>query len=718
MSDSRANSLEAALKALQAEQEQAKLGFQQDTSNLEHKATQFQNETAMLKRTVREKDDLIQQLQQENKKLHSQSEQDLLQAKNNAQTTQERLDQVLSECRQARVTCEAKDELLKEATRDLSDAKVAKDDAIKKLADSEMLVANLRSSYQTLQSQHRTCQNKIEEAERDASGKIAEATGLVKKYLEDLQRAKETMKDAEISLKEKTEEIARLQAEVARFKVTFSFTSMYNGPQLSLQANPNQTTPTPAPGSAQTWFSAPRQTLGSSRVTEEFRRAAEAESSHRTASGPRYRLGGVIPTSQVPWGNQRPSRFTKTGRRMRNEERANPDDSDSGDSDAGDNGAGGNRNDFRAGAGGEGHSESDSSDDGENGDDEMGERDDHVVRRKWERMGTKKKYTQKQQNINCSRLARGLVLACLGSKHLFETFARDQVDDQRLTNFLADPVAYGPKLRNSRLDKRGTSTQEMLDHNHWNQTLIHNLAEEAAYIYANCPDNRFGEEPEGGWHRLIRVRIQPILKTHLEALPRHPGEPLRDRIQRVATRYEKIKEYNKHNNILHSKYHIRASVSAIMTQALRERGDNEGEQMWLYCLNCLRRLEHDGMSDEEEAFETVVIDGKQSRMQVRKVMRLPWRHQSFRRLFEMIDQTREVEASIFSHQGRPPMKRIRVNEVLTQPRSPPKHLPPSFFDAQYLQELAKFPYQIEALRLSKTDFPLREVPNLPDFDEQ
>ncbi|THV00397.1 hypothetical protein K435DRAFT_657202, partial [Dendrothele bispora CBS 962.96] len=164
------------------------------------------------------------------------------------------------------------------------------------------------------------------------------------------------------------------------------------------------------------------------------------------------------------------------------------------------------------------------------------------------------------------------------------------------------------------------------------------------------------------------------------------------------------------------KYHVRASVSAIMTQVLRERGDSEGEAMWQYVLQCLGKLQHDGMSDEEEAAETVTIDGKQNRVQVRKVKKLSWRHPSFRPLFEMVDQTREVEASIFSHQGRPPMRRIRVDEIPTRPRPPPKHLPVSFFDAEYLQDLKKFPYKIEDLHLSKKEFPLREVPSLPDFD--
>ncbi|KAK7438092.1 hypothetical protein VKT23_018258 [Stygiomarasmius scandens] len=639
-SDSRANSLERDVNSLKAEYQQALKLAEQAKNNLRTEAAQLQNEVKQLKQTAEEKDSLIQQLQTA-----------------------------------------------------MQESQAAKDIALGKLADEQKRAVDAQLLYESLQSQH---QANIEALKQDSNNKITEATGIVKKYLADLRQAKEQVQEAGNSVKDKTEEIARLQEEVAKLKT-------------------NSQTAQDSTSAAPSLFPDSRQTLNGARVTAEFRRAAEAESSNQNASRPRYRLGGVIPTAQFPWGNNQPSRFTTAGRRLRAAGQENPDDSDS-DGNAGNNGSGHGNNAGNNGPNGQNHLESDSSDEGETGDDEMEERDDHVIRRKWERMGKKKKYTQQQQNINCSRLARDLVLACLGSKHLFEGFARDQVDNERLTNFHVEPTAYGPKLRNSRLDKRGTSTQQMLDESRWNQTLMHNLANEAAVIFANCADKRFGEGPKDGWYKMIRVRLQPILKTHLEALPKFPGEPLCERIQRVATRYEKIKEYNKRNNILHTKYHVRASVGAIMTQVLHQRGDNEGEEMWQYVLKCLGWLEHDGMSDEEEGSELVTIDGRESRIQVRKVMKLSWRHPSFRRLFEMVDQTREVEAAIFAHQGRPPMKRIRVDQGPTRQRAPPQHLPASFFNPEYLQEQQKFPYQIENLRLSRKDFPLREVPDLPDFD--
>ncbi|THV00401.1 hypothetical protein K435DRAFT_794152 [Dendrothele bispora CBS 962.96] len=299
----------------------------------------------------------------------------------------------------------ATNKLLEEGKRNLSKANAAKDVALKKLADEQKSLANLQSSYQVLKSQHQACQDKIETSEQNAADKIqkmTQATDLVKKYREDLTQARDKIQNAENSLKEKTAEIARLQEKVAELEV---IPSLSNG-HGQTAPNPAATTSNPsAPESAVTWFPGPHQTLGRARVTAALQRAAGAESSSRDAGRARYRLGAVIelqPTPQVPWGNQKPSRFTKTGRRLRTAARESHDDSSSDDEGTDDDDER-SRNDGR-GTRDPNDSDSDSSDGNESDDEEMGERDDHVVRRKWDRMGTKKKYTQQQQNINCSHL--------------------------------------------------------------------------------------------------------------------------------------------------------------------------------------------------------------------------------------------------------------------------------------------------------------------------
>ncbi|KAK7442265.1 hypothetical protein VKT23_016236 [Stygiomarasmius scandens] len=198
---------------------------------------------------------------------------------------------------------------------------------------------------------------------------------------------------------------------------------------------------------ADQWFAYGRKTLGGANVTAELLHAKASETSANRTRGNQYRLGNVIQTSStVPWGNKKPSRFTKAGRRARKGNPGGPPDSSDSDSDDSDDGEHGEQ---PSGSGGgdppAGNDNADiSSDESEEGDDGKGERDDHTVRRKWQRMGIQKRYTPGQQAINANRLARALVLTCLGSKYLFEAFARDSVDDDHLQNFNDNPDDYGP----------------------------------------------------------------------------------------------------------------------------------------------------------------------------------------------------------------------------------------------------------------------------------
>lgn len=151
-------------------------------------------------------------------------------------------------------------------------------------------------------------------------------------------------------------------------------------------------------------------------------------------------------------------------------------------------------------------------------------------------------------------LVRAILLSFFGCKHLYEAFALPQVGDDRLKSFREGDEAakanHGPKLRNSRLDKRGNTTTSILN-SEWNQTAIYRLAEECAVIASCAKDARFGKE-KYDWSSMIRKRLQPILKTHLEAKPKFAGESAELRIRRVAERYRKIKTTSKANVILHT----------------------------------------------------------------------------------------------------------------------------------------------------------------------
>ncbi|KAK7438568.1 hypothetical protein VKT23_017903 [Stygiomarasmius scandens] len=151
-----------------------------------------------------------------------------------------------------------------------------------------------------------------------------------------------------------------------------------------------------------------------------------------------------------------------------------------------------------------------------------------------------------------------------------------------------------------------------------------------------------------------------------------------------------------------------------MITASHQRGSEEDIETWQYIFKCLKKLQHHGMSNEEDGEEEATINGRQEIVPVRQVLALPWRHESFRDLFAMLDETRQVESAIFSQQGRPRIKCIHVDEVPSKKRQIPQHLPLSFFNPEYLGQL-KFDHEVDSLSISQKPFPLRRVTTLPDY---
>ena len=137
-----------------------------------------------------------------------------------------------------------------------------------------------------------------------------------------------------------------------------------------------------------------------------------------------------------------------------------------------------------------------------------------------------------------------------------------------------------------------------------------------------------------------------------------------------------------------------------------QRNDVAAAEMWKYVWEATDRLGHNGMSDEEDdEMALQQPDGIVRPTLVRKILKSNWRHRYFVDLYKFLDKVPGVEELVFRLCGKPRIPRVRVEQV--SERTPPVHLPASFYSPSYLQKRSKF--LIRDLKLSPDPFPLRQI---------
>ncbi|KAJ4501225.1 hypothetical protein C8R41DRAFT_716471, partial [Lentinula lateritia] len=117
----------------------------------------------------------------------------------------------------------------------------------------------------------------------------------------------------------------------------------------------------------------------------------------------------------------------------------------------------------------------------------------------------------------------------------YQLFVRPSVSDARLKHFEENPQLYGPKIRNTFLDKRGLTTQQLAEQP-WNEQVAYIMAKNAEEIFRNCKDQRFGDAID--WLELFHECIYRVYldvvkgrpKTLDEAGTRERPEQIQDRL--------------------------------------------------------------------------------------------------------------------------------------------------------------------------------------------
>ncbi|KAJ4466225.1 hypothetical protein C8R41DRAFT_926215 [Lentinula lateritia] len=111
------------------------------------------------------------------------------------------------------------------------------------------------------------------------------------------------------------------------------------------------------------------------------------------------------------------------------------------------------------------------------------------VAKAYAQKGIRSSWSRSAQRNQLNKLARRIIRETLGGRKNYQLFVCPSVSDGRLKEFEQNPQAYGPKIRNTFIDKRGLTTQHLLEQP-WNQQVTTIMAKNAEQIAKNCKDER------------------------------------------------------------------------------------------------------------------------------------------------------------------------------------------------------------------------------------
>src|ERR1700761_9526063 len=142
-----------------------------------------------------------------------------------------------------------------------------------------------------------------------------------------------------------------------------------------------------------------------------------------------------------------------------------------------------------------------------------------------------------------------------------------------------------------------------------------------------------------------------------------------------------------------------------MVAICRERDDQEGTKLFLYCLQVFTKMGSGGMSEDEDGVEKVVADRRKLEESVKLPMIIPFRHPLLAKLVAFMDKVPNIEKTHFTQSGKAGKRRVRDDgKCKVMDRKPPKGWPVSFFADGYLEALTDF--QRAKLHVSEKEFSL------------
>ncbi|KAL0063782.1 hypothetical protein AAF712_009339 [Marasmius tenuissimus] len=282
-------------------------------------------------------------------------------------------------------------------------------------------------------------------------------------------------------------------------------------------------------------------------------------------------------------------------------------------------------------------------------------------------MNQQEKNHFKRVHLEVNRLGRRILHKALGVSSNLEAAHCLSVEANQLLRFREDPGAHRPGVENTGLDLSGTTLQEWRD-SAWNRALIDGLAAQARRL-AVTSDTGTYEQCYVDWNTFFTNRVYRIFLSVEKVRKMRFGEV-----------YRRKQRQNARRRALGTKFQRRLRMAGVMLNKSRAERDEDAVDFWAYVLRALSTLTPDGMSDEEDGFDST------SGRPIKIVSTLEFRHPDFCKLFGWVDNVRFTRKDTFVQAGSPRLERVPASSAVVT-REPPPHLPLSFLTPQYRSEM-------------------------------
>ncbi|KAL1738191.1 hypothetical protein HDZ31DRAFT_70280 [Schizophyllum fasciatum] len=296
------------------------------------------------------------------------------------------------------------------------------------------------------------------------------------------------------------------------------------------------------------------------------------------------------------------------------------------------------------------------------------------------------KYSPQQMKSNFNRLVLNTIKKGLGVQLLYQVVSVEPVSEEDLRKF--DAGESKPKVTSFKLDTRGETAKELL-RLAWNATLEKLVWRDIwRKVKPKLHTGKYGAVTKAKVKKGVHERFSRMFRAIARTVVLD-GQTWEEFVESFTKAHHGYNERSRHLMMRHTKLDLRIRYATIMRLSSQQVQYKPGEQFWSYVLEVIKELGYDGMSDEESDTEEMTRPNNfKVNVRYRKVLKLRWRHPSIEALFAKVDETPKLAKAFFHTSASSPanrLRRVRVDKEST--RDPPKNIPRSLYNPEYLDSL-------------------------------